>query len=209
MSARLPGERRSTRLAQRVVDTAAGLIRDPATRTRYREQWQADVAGAAELGLRPGRIALGAATSAVRLSVAGTHPLAGVRATRIGPRARTAVGVLQVVTIAPYLAALALYGYARLRLGVSRADLFGSGDDPKDLIGGYLPGYLGYGLMAVWLALFGALGAAILAPVSLLLSLRARRGTRWLLAGSGLVAVAAADFAFSDFGLSLRDWLLD
>ena len=62
----------SARLARLVVYVGAAVLPDSATRVRYREQWLADVDGAAEVGLSPLSVALGAAAAAVRL--AATHP---------------------------------------------------------------------------------------------------------------------------------------
>ncbi|MEO6086188.1 MAG: hypothetical protein ABIQ18_24060 [Umezawaea sp.] len=46
------------------------LIRNPDLRERYREQWAADLDGAAEVGLSRSNILLGAATTCVRLRFA-------------------------------------------------------------------------------------------------------------------------------------------
>ena len=62
----------SARLARLVVYLGTAVLPDSATRARYREQWLADVDGAAEVGLSPLSVALGAAAAAVRL--AATHP---------------------------------------------------------------------------------------------------------------------------------------
>ena len=50
-----------------VVRLAAALIPDAGRRARYREQWRADVYGAAELGLSPLRVALGAGAAALQM----------------------------------------------------------------------------------------------------------------------------------------------
>jgi hypothetical protein len=59
---------RQPRVALLVVRWAAALLPDPERRARYREQWEADVRGAGDLGLSPLRLALGAATAAARIS---------------------------------------------------------------------------------------------------------------------------------------------
>jgi hypothetical protein len=64
---------RQPRAALLVVRFAAALLPDPRRRARYGEQWEADVRGAADLGLSPLRLALGAATAAVRISAAPNH----------------------------------------------------------------------------------------------------------------------------------------
>ena len=55
------------RAALAVARWAAALLPDGRRRDRYREQWEADVRGAADLGLSPLRLALGAAGAAVRM----------------------------------------------------------------------------------------------------------------------------------------------
>jgi hypothetical protein len=58
---------RNLRAALALTRVSAALL--PATnRDRYREQWQADMHGAAELGLSPLRLAAGAAIAAIRLA---------------------------------------------------------------------------------------------------------------------------------------------
>jgi hypothetical protein len=53
-----------------VIRLLTTLIRDPDLRERYREQWAADLDGAAELGLSRAGVLLGAATTCVRLRFA-------------------------------------------------------------------------------------------------------------------------------------------
>jgi hypothetical protein len=203
----------SARFAHRLTDLAAGLIRDPAARARYREQWLADIEGAAELGLRPNRIALGAATAAVRLSVTGAHPLhalaSGARGIRIGPPIRATVALAQLFMVSLFLYGVALYALAWVVLGDSGEDWFHNGYDPADLLDGNTTSPLLYVLMMFWLAVHGWQLAALLAPVGLLLSLRGTRFTRWALrlgAVGGLVAAIVLD---GEFGRELTIWVLN
>ncbi|BCB78408.1 hypothetical protein GCM10022251_30090 [Phytohabitans flavus] len=72
------------RIALLVVRCAAALLPDRTRRDRYREQWEADVRGAAELELSPLRLALGMAGAAVLITFTSTK---GTRMTPIGPLA--------------------------------------------------------------------------------------------------------------------------
>lgn len=82
----------------RVALAAAVAVLPPPVRARYREEWAADVAGAAEVGLSPRRVALGSLLSALRLrtttprgpSAMGTTP-PHVRTARRRSRTATAV----------------------------------------------------------------------------------------------------------------------
>jgi hypothetical protein len=80
------------RAALAVARWAAALLPDPERRERYREQWAADVRGAADLGLSPLRLALGAVGAAVRIKAsaakeASTIGSKGSRMPPIGPLA--------------------------------------------------------------------------------------------------------------------------
>lgn len=63
-----PVSQRRPMAALAVARCAAALLPDPDRRARYREEWQADVLAAADLGLSPLRLALGAASGAARIS---------------------------------------------------------------------------------------------------------------------------------------------
>ncbi|MEH1014755.1 hypothetical protein V6U90_16790 [Micromonospora sp. CPCC 206060] len=52
-----------------VVRCASALLPDPDLRARHREEWQADVHGAHELGLNPLHIAFGTCGAAVRIAI--------------------------------------------------------------------------------------------------------------------------------------------
>ena len=54
-----------------MIRLLTSLIRDPDLRERYREQWEADLDGAAELGLSRRGVLLGVATTCVRLHFTG------------------------------------------------------------------------------------------------------------------------------------------
>lgn len=98
-----------TRLALAVVRLAAALIPDAGRRTRYLEQWRADVHGAAELDLSPLRVALGAGFAALTMPK-GPHamlpigPLALALTLIGGSRAKRHAAILAAVS------ALALVG---------------------------------------------------------------------------------------------------
>lgn len=76
--------RRPPRFALVAVRLLAALLPAGPTRERYREQWAADVDGAAELGLSPLGVALGAARCAVLLT---TTPPKGSTMLPVGPLA--------------------------------------------------------------------------------------------------------------------------
>jgi hypothetical protein len=59
---------RTLRVALMVTRIAAALLPTAEARTRYREQWQADVSAAAGLGMSPLRLATGAAVAAIQLA---------------------------------------------------------------------------------------------------------------------------------------------
>jgi hypothetical protein len=187
-------------LARAVARAVAVVIVDGDVRARYREQWLADIDGAAELGLRPGRIAFGAAISAVRLSVA--HPVLFLP--DVGARGRRVLGIVQIVLVVPHLWALLLCAYAAVHFGRPPAEAFTH--DPKDMIGDWTPVYLLHGLSLVWLAVHGWLVTALLAPVALLMSWG---GKGWLLRVGALAGFAVVALALTDFGAALRVWMLD
>ncbi|SCL19057.1 hypothetical protein GA0074692_0536 [Micromonospora pallida] len=78
---------RSVRLraALAVARCAARMLPDPRQRARYLEQWQADVHGAAELGLPALRLALGTAGAAAR--IIATSPKGSTMMLPVGPLA--------------------------------------------------------------------------------------------------------------------------
>lgn len=61
----------------RLVLALAVALLPVAARDRYREEWAADVDGAAHLGLSPSRVAFGALVGAVRLTTAPGGPVPG------------------------------------------------------------------------------------------------------------------------------------
>lgn len=58
-----------------VLVRLASLLLPPDRRERYREEWAADLEGAAELGLSPWRHALGVVGAAARISVTSKGPV--------------------------------------------------------------------------------------------------------------------------------------
>lgn len=74
-----------SRVAERIVDAAVALLPDPQVRERYREEWHADLAGAAEVGRTPLRMSYGLALAAVRVAVAQRRqdPLPDAAGTRL------------------------------------------------------------------------------------------------------------------------------
>ena len=203
----------SARLARLVVYVGAAVLPDSATRVRYREQWLADVDGAAEVGLSPLSVALGAAAAAVRL--AATHPRSVAALIRVAVlpgvsmRVRRTLGLVQLAVAAPYLWAVVFYGYARLRLGVSHAELLGGQHDPKELIVWWFPPFWAYPAVVVWLAIGGWIVAVALAPAGLVLAAGGQRAARWLPLAGTLAAAAVTPLAISHYGDALRIWLLD
>ena len=200
-------------LARAVIHVAVAILPDGASRVRYREQWLADVDGAAELGMSALPVALGAAAAAVQLATirppSVTALLRAPLQSGVSSRQRRGFGLIQLAVSAPYLCAVLFYTYARVRLDVSHDQLVGTPYDPKDLMVNWLPLQVVHGLLAVWLAVGGWLVGAALAPVGLILAIGGKRAARWLpLAGVG-VAVAVAVFAATDFAAALRTWLLD
>jgi hypothetical protein len=199
----------SARIARWIVAAAASAVPDPDTRARYREQWLADVDGAAELAMSPTRVAVGAAVAAVRLAARSraeswTPPLAGV-----DPRTRRSVGMVQLALAAPYVWALGFWAYARIRLGLPNDVLMTVGHDPKDLMVISNPLFWPYPPVMLWLAFGGWVAAAVLAPVGAVLSVGGRGSARWLPLFGTFAAVATGVLATSEFGQALRLWLLD
>jgi len=95
------------RVALLVVRFAAAVVGDE----RYREQWEADVVGARELGMSPLKVALGALVSVVAIPSKGTvmvpvGPLAIALKHAKTPRGR--VLVIAVVSALLLLGGLAL-----------------------------------------------------------------------------------------------------
>jgi hypothetical protein len=197
----------SARLSRRIVRIAVAVIADPALRERYREQWLADVEGAAEVGLAPLPVALGAASAAIRLGASRrslTPMVSGV-----SDRVRRAYGAMLLLTAAPYLWAAGYYGYARIRLGVSHAALVSGNHDPKDLVVWWAPVFWPYVPTALWINVAGWAVAACFAPFGLILGLTGRGAGRWMpLAGSAAAAAAVA-IGTSDLGHDLQTWFLD
>jgi hypothetical protein len=195
-------------VARLVVRTAAALVGGPDVRARYREQWLADVEGAREVGLRPAAVAAGAAVAAARLAV--TRPR-----WQVAPRSwvSTAVRrrylVVQLAVAYPYVWALGYLGYARVRSGLTVAQLFDHRVDPKDLMVAWLPTMWLYLPVLLWLAAGGWVVGAALAPVGLALSIGGRGSSRWLPVAGTLTAAVVTAFAVSDVGAGLRLWLLD
>jgi len=196
-------------IARRIVTVAASVVPGRDARTRYREQWLADVEGAAELAMSPTRVALGAAAAAVRLAATSRAPSLAPALPGIGPAARRSVGIVQLALAVPYLWALAFWAYARIRLGLPNDELLTGAHDPKNLVVLWIPLFWCYPSVVLWLAFSGWVTAAVLAPVGAVLSVGGRGPASWLpLAGTG-AAVATAVLAASDFGQALRIWLLD
>jgi hypothetical protein len=199
-------------LARSLIHAAVAILPDRASRVRYREQWLADVDGAAELGMSALPVALGAAAAAIQLA---THPPSVTALLRapllsgVSSRQRRGFGLIQLAVSAPYLWTVLFYTYARVRLGVSHDQLVGTPYDPKDLMVNWLPLQVTHGLVAIWLAVGGWLVGAALAPVGLVLAIGGKRAARWLPLAGAAVAVAAAVFAATDFAAALRTWLLD
>ncbi|GAA4261584.1 hypothetical protein [Dactylosporangium darangshiense] len=203
----------SARLGRAIVYIAAAVMPDPDTRARYREQWLADVDGAAELGLSSLPVALGAAAAAVRLAATDPHSVTALMRApllpRVSPRLRRAFGIVQLAVAAPYLWAVVFYGYARLRLGVSHAELVGTPYDPKDLLVLWFPPFWAYTPVMLWLAVGGWTVASGLAPAGLVLAIGGQRAARWLPLTGTIAAAAVTALAVSTFGDTLRIWLLD
>jgi hypothetical protein len=199
-------------LARGIVRLACAVIADGDTRVRYREQWLADVDGAAEIGIRPTLVAIGAALAACRLAVAPRSRNAWtvrLRLPRISPTARRILGVVQLGAVVPYLWVMVFYAYARVRLGVADAELFNGGRDPRSLSADGPLMYWVHGLTALWLALHGWILAAALSPAGLLLCVGGRRSARWLPLAGALAATAVTVLALSDLGWALRGWFTD
>jgi hypothetical protein len=199
--------------ARALVRAATAVIADAGVRARYREQWLADVDGAAELGMRPTRVALGAAAAAVRLAVTEPRSLAALTRApllpAVGPEVRRGYGLVQVFAAFPYVWALAFFGYARLRLGLPGEQVLHDGHDPKDLLVTWVPLSYWYTPVMLWVAAGGWVVAAVLAPVGPLLAAGGRGWARWLPVVGTLAAVLATAVGLSDFGEDLRIWLLD
>lgn len=101
------------RAALAVVRCAAALLPEPDQRARYREQWQADVLAAADLGLSPLRLAFGAASAAARMSARswkGTHTMLPIGPLALALRVVGGSRQRQRAAVLAALSALALLG---------------------------------------------------------------------------------------------------
>jgi hypothetical protein len=205
--------RMSARLGRAIVHVASAVMPNRATRARYREQWLADVDGAAELGLSPLPVALGAAAAAIRMTATDRRSLDALLRAPLLPgvsaRSRRRFGIFQLLVASPYLLAVLYYGQARLRLDVSHAELVGTPYDPKDLLVWWFPPFWLYTPVVLWVAVGGWAVAAALAPFGLVLAAGGRRSSRWLPLAGSVAAVAVTVLGLSDFGEALRIWLLD
>jgi hypothetical protein len=201
----------SARIARWIVTAAVTVVPDQDARARYREQWLADVDGAAELAVSPTRVALGAAMAAMTLATtsrAAAVPRA-LQLPRIDPAARRWVGIVQLVLVAPYLWALAFWAYGTMSMGVSGDELMQGGHDPKDLLTGWNPLFWAYVPVVLWIAVGGWMLAVALVPVGAVLSVGGRGSARWVPLAGTVAGIATAMLATSDFGHALRVWLLD
>jgi hypothetical protein len=203
-----------SRLARVIVRAAALVVPDRDRRARYREQWLADVEGAAELHLSPVRLAMGAMWTAIRFATTDRRSAAVLlRAPlmpSVGPRARRRVGVAQLVLALPYAWTLAFYAYARFRLDVSYGELVECcRHQPGDLLVDWFTPFWFYGPAMYWLAFWGWVVSAMLVPVGLVLAIGGRGWSRRLPLAGALAGVAVSLLAVSEFGLDLRTWLLD
>jgi hypothetical protein len=212
-----PGQRRAALAITRVAAT----LLPASARSRYREQWQADVCGATELGLSPVRLALGAAVAAIR--IAGTSGkgavvlAAGNFALTLKPLGRpwvrTRLAVLQLGLATLYAAVLLLYVTGRIRLGLGHHEFTHGMHDPKDLVpfGNHMVNPLSwlYLLPQLYVMLHGWVLGGVLAAGSLVHALGADGRGRWLAAGAAMASLAVLAVALTGFGSDLRTWILD
>jgi hypothetical protein len=106
------------RAALAIVRCAAALLPDPRRRARYLEQWQADVQAAADFGMSPLRLALGALGGAARIAASSSKgstvmlpvgPLALALRLVGGPHPRQRAAVLAVLSALMLLGGIALF----------------------------------------------------------------------------------------------------
>jgi hypothetical protein len=99
----------------RLMVVVASLLVEEGSRARYREQWLADLEGAAEVGIGPAGVAFGALRSVASIN---PHEGAGMSIRPIGPLAialkHTNATHRQVVVIALLAASLLVIGIGLL-----------------------------------------------------------------------------------------------
>lgn len=212
---------RQLRLALLLSRFATAALPPGETRARYHEQWEADILGAAELGLSPLRLAAGTALAACRLAATtrkGTAVLASGNRSLVlraagAPQVRAGLAIVQLALGALYVAVLVLYAVSRIRLGLGHYELTHEMHDPKDLVpfGFSLlnPFTWMFMLCQVHVILQGwALGAA-LAAGSLVHALTGDPRGRRLSVIATALSIAVAAIALSGFGADIYVWVLD
>ena len=190
-------------------------------RSRYREQWEADIRGAADMGLSPLRLALGTAMAAFQLAATtrnGTSVLASgnmalaIRAAG-APRVRTSLAIAQLVLGALYVVVLVLYTVSRIRLGLGHYEFTHEMHDPKDLVpfGSSLLNPFTWLFMPsqLYVILQGWVLGAVLAAGSLVHALTGNGRGRWLSMTATTVSAVLVAVALSGFGGDIHVWILD
>lgn len=208
-----------TRLALLIGHLATALL-PREVRPRHREQWEADIRGAAEIGLSPLRIATGAAVAAVQLAVTTRRQLAVAGSGTVGrlraastPSARRRVAIVQLILAALYVQVLLLYAISRMRLGIGHNELIQDGNDPKDLLpfgsSPLNPFFWLYALSQIYVLLQGWYAGAALAVWSAIHAFTgAGRSRRWSAAAAAISVVVVA-IAVGRFGSDIFRWVLD
>lgn len=211
---------RTLRLALGVARIAAVLL-PAAARNRYREQWQADVRGAADLGLSPLRLAAGTITAAIQLagtSGKGTLMLAAGNAGLVlrslgGLWVRNRLAILQLGLAALYGSVLLLYVASRVRLGISHHELTHGGYDPKDQVPfgshWFNPLTWLFVLGELYVMLHGWVIGLALAMGTVVQALRRDGHRRRLAAAASVVSLLVLAVALTSFGSDIRTWMLD
>ncbi|MFG2007479.1 hypothetical protein ACGFNF_00195 [Micromonospora sp. NPDC048868] len=212
---------RRMRLALAVSRFASAALPVSDARSRYREQWEADIHGAADIGLSPLRLALGTAVAALQLAATtrkGTAVLASgnialaIRAAG-APRVRTGLAVTQLGFGVLYAVVLVLYAVSRIRLGLGHYELTHEMHDPKDLVP------FGFSLLnpftwlfitsQLYIMLHGWMLGAVLATGSLVHALTGNDRWRRLSVTATAVSAVVLAIALSGFGWDIFVWVRD
>lgn len=212
---------RRMRLALAVSRFASAALPVSEARTRYREQWEADIRGAADVGLSPLRLALDTAAAALQLAVTtrkGTAVLASGNTALViraagAPCLRTGLAVAQLGLGGLYAVVLVMYAASRIRLGLGHHELTHGMHDPKDLVpsGFSLLNPITWLFMTsqLYVMLHGWVLGVLLAGGSLVHALTGN-GHRWRLSTTATaVSVVVLAIALSSFGRDMVVWVRD
>jgi hypothetical protein len=209
------------RVALAISRFASAALPVSDARSRYREQWEADIRGAAVMGLSPLRLALGIAVAAIQLAAITRKETALLASGRIAlairaagaPRVRIGLAIAQWGLGTLYAVVLVLYAASRIRLGLGHDELTHGGHDPKDLVPfgfSFLNPFTWLLVLSqLYVMLHGWVLGAVLAAGSFVHSLTGNDRGRWLSSTATAVSVVVLAVGLSGFGRDIFVWILD